>query len=183
MLVKLTKFGYRDYDSNTGRWITKDPIDFEGGDSNLYGYVLNDPVNGVDPWGLANENWIPKTPSLSYPLNPILHHASNSYNFNNYYSIAAHGGYGMLIGGDINQAAENAKKSGKKGIILLACEQGEENSGNSTSSAQDLANKSRLPVIYNTGFINPLLSSPGGFPSVAPFNSIGKGVWRAAHPK
>jgi hypothetical protein len=23
-----------------------------GGDSNLYGYVLGDPINGVDPWGL-----------------------------------------------------------------------------------------------------------------------------------
>ncbi|MDR1555134.1 MAG: RHS repeat-associated core domain-containing protein, partial [Campylobacteraceae bacterium] len=50
--TKLTKFGYRDYDSYTGRWTTKDPIDFDGGDSNLYGYVLNDPVNFVDPEGL-----------------------------------------------------------------------------------------------------------------------------------
>jgi RHS repeat-associated protein len=49
--TKLTKFGYRDYDSGTGRWMSKDPIDFDGGDSNLYGYVLNDPVNGVDPEG------------------------------------------------------------------------------------------------------------------------------------
>jgi RHS repeat-associated protein len=51
--TKLTKFGYRDYDSYTGRWITKDPIDFDGGSSNLYGYVLNDPVNFVDTEGLA----------------------------------------------------------------------------------------------------------------------------------
>jgi RHS repeat-associated protein len=50
--TKLTKFGYRDYDSYTGRWTSKDPIDFEGGDSNLYGYVVGDPVNGVDPEGL-----------------------------------------------------------------------------------------------------------------------------------
>ncbi|MDR0407879.1 MAG: hypothetical protein LBH45_03005 [Campylobacteraceae bacterium] len=50
--TKLTKFGYRDYDSQTGRWMSKDPIDFDGGDSNLYGYVMNDPVNGVDPEGL-----------------------------------------------------------------------------------------------------------------------------------
>jgi RHS repeat-associated protein len=49
--TKLIKFGYRDYDSSIGRWITKDPIDFEGGDSNLYGYVLGDPVNFVDPTG------------------------------------------------------------------------------------------------------------------------------------
>jgi RHS repeat-associated protein len=52
--TKLTKFGYREYDSNIGRWITKDPIDFEGGDSNLYGYVVNDPINLIDPSGLAS---------------------------------------------------------------------------------------------------------------------------------
>ncbi|MDR1007223.1 MAG: hypothetical protein LBL65_01500 [Campylobacteraceae bacterium] len=38
--TKLIKFGYREYDSQTGRWTSKDPIDFEGGDSNLYGYVV-----------------------------------------------------------------------------------------------------------------------------------------------
>jgi RHS repeat-associated protein len=50
--TKLTKFGYRDYDSQIGRWMSKDPIDFDGGDSNLYGYVLGDPVNYVDEDGL-----------------------------------------------------------------------------------------------------------------------------------
>ncbi|MFV0481087.1 MAG: hypothetical protein ACK5LP_03810, partial [Campylobacteraceae bacterium] len=29
-----------------------DPIDFNGGDINLYNYVLNDPVNYFDPDGL-----------------------------------------------------------------------------------------------------------------------------------
>ncbi len=50
--TKLTHFGYREYDAYTGKWTAKDPILFEGGDSNLYGYVLNDPVNLVDPEGL-----------------------------------------------------------------------------------------------------------------------------------
>lgn len=48
---KLTRFGYRDYDAYTGKWTAKDPIDFAGGDSNLYGYVLGDPVGFVDPTG------------------------------------------------------------------------------------------------------------------------------------
>jgi len=48
---KLTRFGYRDYDAETGKWTAKDPIDFAGGDSNLYGYVLQDPVGFVDPTG------------------------------------------------------------------------------------------------------------------------------------
>ncbi len=48
----LVRFGYRDYDPDIGRWTAKDPICFAGGDTDLYGYVLNDPVNLVDPYGL-----------------------------------------------------------------------------------------------------------------------------------
>jgi RHS repeat-associated protein len=50
--TKMVHFGARDYDPGTGRWITIDPILFSGGDSNLYGYVMNDPVNLADPTGL-----------------------------------------------------------------------------------------------------------------------------------
>ncbi|GEM_PF-6639895 len=55
--TKLTRFGYRDYDAYTGKWTAKDPIGFAGGDSNLYGYVLGDPVNFVDPTGVIA--WVP----------------------------------------------------------------------------------------------------------------------------
>jgi len=47
----LVRFGYRDYDPDIGRWTAKDPILFAGGDTDLYGYVLNNPVNLVDPTG------------------------------------------------------------------------------------------------------------------------------------
>src|SRR5204863_9133550 len=50
--TKLVRFGARDYDAETGRWTAKDPIRFAGSDTNLYGYVLNDPVNFIDPSGL-----------------------------------------------------------------------------------------------------------------------------------
>ena len=51
--TKLIRFGARDYDPEIGRWTSKDPIRFDGDSPNLYGYVLNDPVNFVDPWGLV----------------------------------------------------------------------------------------------------------------------------------
>lgn len=45
---------FRYYDPSTGRWLTRDPIGMEGG-INLYGYVGNNPVMGVDPLGLSDE--------------------------------------------------------------------------------------------------------------------------------
>ena len=55
----LVRFGYRDYDPDTGRWTAKDPIGFAGGDTDLFGYVQNNPVNFVDPWGLEMSDILP----------------------------------------------------------------------------------------------------------------------------
>ena len=41
---------HRYYDPSTGRWLTRDPMGYDGG-INLYEYVGNDPGNRVDPNG------------------------------------------------------------------------------------------------------------------------------------
>jgi len=52
--TQLVHFGAREYDPALGRWLSRDPLDFGGGDANLYAYVANDPVNLIDPEGT---NW------------------------------------------------------------------------------------------------------------------------------
>ncbi len=47
----LTHFGRREYDPETGRFTSRDPILFGGADPNLYEYAQGDPVNGLDPQG------------------------------------------------------------------------------------------------------------------------------------
>ena len=49
--TKLTRFGARDYDAETGRWTAKDRLLFGGSDPNLYSYAFADPVNQYDPQG------------------------------------------------------------------------------------------------------------------------------------
>lgn len=48
---QLVRFGVRDYDAEIGRWTVKDPIGLSGGDTNFYAYVVNNPINNLDPRG------------------------------------------------------------------------------------------------------------------------------------
>ena len=83
--TKLVKFGARDYDPETGRWISKDPIKFDGG-INLYAYVSNDPVNKIDMTGLSEiqfdraNNRIIVTPGPGVNSPPLIFPASNRTN-------------------------------------------------------------------------------------------------------
>ncbi len=59
----------RYYDPSIGRFISRDPIGWAGG-LNLYGYCENDPVNSVDPLGLApkGHHYVPKAIWWDLPL-------------------------------------------------------------------------------------------------------------------
>ena len=61
----LVRFGARDYDPVAGRWTAKDPIRWRPQQANLYGYVIDDPVNKADPFGLWGID-VPCPPGASY---------------------------------------------------------------------------------------------------------------------
>ena len=48
----LVRFGYRDYDSKSGRFTCPDPLGDTGGDHDLYDYCVDDPVTMIDYTGL-----------------------------------------------------------------------------------------------------------------------------------
>ncbi|MCR9296031.1 MAG: AHH domain-containing protein, partial [bacterium] len=49
----LYDYRARNYDPGLGRFLSQDPIGFLAGDTNLYRYVNNSPINFVDPFGLT----------------------------------------------------------------------------------------------------------------------------------
>lgn len=53
----LVRFGFRDYDPETGVWTGRDPMLHMGGSLNFYAYCDGDPVNRTDFSGLAFNGW------------------------------------------------------------------------------------------------------------------------------
>ncbi len=68
----------RYYDPSVGRFISEDPIGFEGGDVNLMAYVGNNPVMRVDPSGL----WAAGISGEVSTINPFTSGGGGSYGFN-----------------------------------------------------------------------------------------------------
>jgi len=48
--AELLYYGFRFYNSSTGRWLNRDPIS-EAGGFNLYGFCRNDPIYYIDAYG------------------------------------------------------------------------------------------------------------------------------------
>jgi RHS repeat-associated protein len=120
----LTRFGARDYDADTGRWTNKDPIRFAGGDANLYGYVLGDPVQFIDPSGEIPQGVVDFAAGfgdvISFGLTDVIRDmmrtnsavdkCSGSYSAGEWSGV----GYSILAGGAAGWKAAGQKATGKE---------------------------------------------------------------------
>lgn len=91
--TNTVRFGSRDYDSQTGRWTSRDPALFDWGDTNLYCYVDSNPIDYNDPTGLANENFLPEGSAL--------YTRAENVKPNGTYQVAGHGTPQYMIAGEL----------------------------------------------------------------------------------
>lgn len=145
--VGVVKFGARDYDPETGRWLQKDPILFNGGDANLYGYVLQDPVNRIDPSGLSNINLFPSGERIS-------NSDASTQNMDGSFSVGGHGNASFMTGRngemlspqDIANLIKGDPSYRGESIQLNSCSTGQ----GKRNFAQELSNIMGVPVTAPT---------------------------------
>ncbi|MFN3698368.1 MAG: RHS repeat-associated core domain-containing protein [Pseudobdellovibrio sp.] len=106
--TKFLRLGARDYDSTVGRWTTKDPIGFNGGDTNLYAYVGGNPMSYVDPtglWSLGASGYLGLGGGISFGQNP-----------DNQWFLDIQIGVGLGIGGSFNKHGTSPDWGNKNGV-------------------------------------------------------------------
>jgi RHS repeat-associated protein len=67
----LYYYGYRYYNTTTGKWINRDPIGEKGG-LNIYTMVKNDPIRRVDKLGLCellSQTWLARWFKMGFKIN------------------------------------------------------------------------------------------------------------------
>lgn len=175
MLANKNEYAWdsnKDYDPETGRWTTKDPILFGGGDANLYGYVANDPINGLDPSGLSDINLFPPSQRIygsdfNIPATPGT------------FSVGGHGNQTGMVGPNgaplspqqVAQMIRNSPGYIGQPVQLNSCSTG----GASNGFAQQLSNNLGVPVTAPSDIL--------GIYTTGELTVYGSGQWNVFQPR
>jgi len=124
----LTEMGARYYDPREGRFISKDPIAFVGGDVNLFAYVQNQPINFIDPYGLARFD--PGGIAIQQPFGGGGGGSSISLPGGFSGSGAAGAATGAAIGGAIGSGLSTRSRGGNDPVVLTPVNPGKDCKGN-----------------------------------------------------
>jgi RHS repeat-associated protein len=151
----------RFYDPTVGRWISKDPMGFDAGDSNLYRYVSNFVTQSKDPSGFqaaANDLSLAEQATVA-----ILHNAVNSFSKAQFDEVV-----GTKYGKSPN-IFENTKNFNQvQAVLALAA--GKLRELVAWTAFNGGAGAITLPSPFsNDGAINVLLKD-----NISPFKSVGK---------
>jgi RHS repeat-associated protein len=145
---------HRYYHPGVGRWLSRDPIEEEGG-LNLYGYVLNDPINAWDLFGLSDCNVFPSN-------EPIKNWADKTKLSNRNYTVGGHGNQRGMIDSNGNplsaeKLADIIKCDPKYNacipVKLDSCNTGKPTGDGSDNFAQQLANALKNTVYAPNNFV------------------------------
>jgi RHS repeat-associated protein len=103
----------RFYDDKNGRFISEDPIGFQGGDRNLFRYVLNNPMNWTDPWGL--DVWIEGPSGENEPFGHLSINVGDPFGKYTSFSFGLNGFLGRIYiddaqGGKITDYAKTTRE-------------------------------------------------------------------------
>ena len=113
--LDLYKANARWYDTQSGRWLSQDPLGFDAGDSNLYRYVNNRPTVETDPSGLDDvPRAVPTVPNDYYSQG-----GSGTHLPDDYYSQGGSGSHRQAVPQlDIDQNIIKGPLSGTHGSYI-----------------------------------------------------------------